>query len=173
MASADDNDGIPPVPALPPMGGFANQMTGDEPPRFFIGQSGSPGAAAASQNTPSPYHISVRHSNEPSAISGLTAPNTANTSANNSKKIRAHSHSYDGDEPSPKKALPDFSLHKSEEDSVASGDDSEGWDGIEERLAHDLSARARIDDALDDAAFSGGGKDARPSCNNQLHHDDG
>ena len=58
-----------------------------------------------------------------------------------------------------------------EEDSVASGDDSEGWDGIEERLAHDLSARARIDDALDEAAFSGGGKDARP-CNNQLHHDD-
>jgi hypothetical protein len=118
MASADDNEGIPPMPALPPMGGFASQMTGDEPPRFFIGQSGSPGAAAASQNTPSPYHISVRHSDEPSAISGLTAPNTANTSADNSKRIRAHYDSSDDDEPSPKKALPGFSLHKSEEDLV-------------------------------------------------------
>jgi hypothetical protein len=53
----------------------------------------------------------------------------------------------------PKKALPDFSLHKSEEDSVASGNDSEGWDEIEERLAHDLSAQAMVDDALDEAAF--------------------
>jgi hypothetical protein len=171
MASAGDNEGIPPMPALPPMGGFASHLSGHELPRFFIGQSSSQGAAAGTQNTPSPYHISVRHSDEPSTISGLTAPNTANTSADNSKRISAHSDSSDDDEPSPKKALPDFSLHKSEEDSVASGDDSEGWDGIEERLAHDLIARARIDDALDEAAFSGGGKDARP-CNNQLHHDD-
>ena len=103
MASADDNEGIPPVPALPPMGGFASQMTGDEPPRFFIGQSSPPGAAAGTQNTPSPYHISVRHSNEPSAISGLTAPNTATTSSYNSKRIRAHSDLSDDDETSQKK----------------------------------------------------------------------
>ena len=121
MASAKDNDGIPPVPELPPMGGFASHMSGDEPPRSFIGQSSSPGAASGTQNTPSPYHISVRHSDEPSAISGLTAPNTANASEDNSKRIRTHANSSDGDEPSPKKALPDFSLHKSEEDSVASG----------------------------------------------------
>ena len=143
MASADDNEGIPLMPALPPMGGFASQMTRDEPPRFFIGQSSPPGAAAGIQDTPPPYHISVRQSDAPSAISGLTAPNTANTSADNSKRIRARSDSSDDDEPSPKKALPNFSMRKSEEDSVASGDDSKGWDGIEERLAHDLSERLR------------------------------
>ena len=106
MASAEDNDGIPPVPVLPPMGGFASHISGDEPPQFFIGQSSSPGAASGTQNTPSPYHISVSHSDEPSAISGLTTPNTANLSADNSKRIRAHADSSDGDEPSPKKITP-------------------------------------------------------------------
>jgi hypothetical protein len=84
----------------------------------------------------------------------LTAPNTATASADNRRRNRAQSASSDDEEPSPKKALPDFSLRKSEEDSVASGDDSEGWDEIEARLAHDLSAQAMLDDALDEAAFT-------------------
>ncbi len=59
----------------------------------------------------------------------------------------------DEDEPSPKKALPDFNLRKSEEDSIASGDDSDGWDEGEGRVMHDLAAQAKADDVLDDAVF--------------------
>jgi hypothetical protein len=139
MASADDNNDIPPMPALPPVGGIDGHRYGDELPIFFPGQNCPPGAAARSEDTPPPYRINVRQSNEPSAVSSLTTPNTAAASADNSKQSRAHSASSDDDEPSPQKALPDFSLHKSEEDSVASGDDSEGWDEIEGRLAHELS----------------------------------
>ena len=51
-----------------------------------------------------------------------------------------------------KKALPDFSIRKGEEDSVISGDDSEGWLDMEEKLADNLSAQAKVDDALDEAA---------------------
>ena len=127
MASANDNHGIPPMPALPPIGGTDGHRYGDELPRFFLGQNCPPGAAARSEDTPPPYRINARHSNEPSAISSLTTPNTATASADYSKRSRAHSASSDDDEPSPKKALPDFSLHKSKEDSVASGNNSEGF----------------------------------------------
>ncbi len=59
----------------------------------------------------------------------------------------------DEDEPSPKKALPDFSLRKSEEDSIASGDDSNAWEQEQGRVMHEFTAQADADDALDVAAF--------------------
>ncbi len=59
----------------------------------------------------------------------------------------------DEDEPPPKKAFPDFNLRKSEEDSIASGDDSDGWDKEEGRVMHDLAAQAKADDVLDEAVF--------------------
>jgi hypothetical protein len=42
MASADDDSGIPPVPALPPICETGGHMSGDEFPRFFNGQNCPP-----------------------------------------------------------------------------------------------------------------------------------
>ena len=149
MASADDDIGIPPMPALPPIGGIADLLSGDEFPGILLGQNSPPGAAAGVEDTPPIRRINV-HSDEPSAMSGMTTPNTATAA------VRKRSSAYDDDdddEPSPKKALPDFSICKGEEDSVMSGDDSEGWLDMEEKLADNLSAQAKVDDALDEAAF--------------------
>jgi hypothetical protein len=84
-------------------------------------------------------------------MSGMTTPNTATAAVR--KRSSAYDDDDDDDEPSPKKALPDFSIRKGEEDSVISGDDSEGWLDMEEKLADNLSAQAKVDDALDEAAF--------------------
>ena len=149
MASADDDISIPPMPALPPIGGIADLLSGDEFPGILLGQNSPPGAAAGVEDTPPIRRINV-HSDEPSAMSGMTTPNTATAA------VRKRSSAYDDDdddEPSPKKALPDFSIRKGEEDSVISGDDSEGWLDMEEKLADNLSAQAKVDDALDEAAF--------------------
>jgi len=52
MASADDNSGIPPVPALPPMGKTGGHMSKDEFPTIFLGQNSPPGAVAGRKDTP-------------------------------------------------------------------------------------------------------------------------
>jgi hypothetical protein len=56
-------------------------------------------------------------------------------------------------EPSPKKALPDFSLRKSENDSVVSGDMSIGWNDINEKVTENFIAQATVADARDAAVF--------------------
>ncbi len=52
MASTDDDNGIPPVPALPPIGGFDSQWYEDEAPRFFNGQNSPPGAVVGHKDNP-------------------------------------------------------------------------------------------------------------------------
>ena len=52
MASADDDNGIPPVPALPPIGGFDTQWYEDEAPQFFNGQNSPPGAVVGHKDIP-------------------------------------------------------------------------------------------------------------------------
>jgi hypothetical protein len=56
----------------------------------------------------------------------------------------------DDDAPSPKKALPDFTIRKSDEDSVASGDDSAGWETEEDRVMNSFLAQTEAEEALDD-----------------------
>ena len=81
MASADDDSGIPPVPALPPIGGTGGHLSGDEFPRFLLGQNSPQGAAAGVNDTPPIHCINVMQSDVPSAISGMTTPNTATATA--------------------------------------------------------------------------------------------
>jgi hypothetical protein len=59
-------------------------------------------------------------------MSSLTALNTAAASTASRRQNIDESGLSDEDEPSPNKARPDFNLRKSEEDSIASGDDSDG-----------------------------------------------
>ena len=153
MASVDDNNAMPTIPGLPPLVGIDGQTYQDEVPQLFLGQNPSPTAAATSAYTPPPYRINLGCSNDPSTMSSLTAPVTAAASAASRRRNRDESGSSDEDEPSPKKAFPDFNLRKSEEDSIASGDDSDGWDKEEGRVMRDLAAQAKADDVLDDAVF--------------------
>jgi len=154
MASADDDSGIPLVPALPPIDGFDGQLPDDEFPTSFNGQSSPPGAAAGCKVAPPTHRINVMHSDEPTAISGLTTTNAGAASADNSKRSRAYSALSDDEyEPSPKKALPDFSIRKSDNDSVVSGDMSIGWNDINERVTDDFISQAIVADAHDAAVF--------------------
>ena len=52
----------------------------------------------------------------------------------------------DEDAPSPKKALPDFTTQKSDDNSVASGDDSAGWEKEEDCVVNAFAAQAEADD---------------------------
>ncbi len=52
----------------------------------------------------------------------------------------------DEDAPSPKKALPDFTTQKSDDDSVASGNDSAGWEKEEDRVVNAFAAQVEADD---------------------------
>jgi hypothetical protein len=62
----------------------------------------------------------------------------------------ASSDSSDDDAPSPKKALPDFTTRKSDDNSVASGDDSAGWKAEEDRVLNAFAIQTVAEDALDD-----------------------
>ena len=62
--------------------------------------------------------------------------------------------SSDDDEPSPKKALPDFATRKCDSDSVASGDLSDGWDAEEERVMDALAAQMAANATLDAAVLN-------------------
>ena len=89
MASADDDIGIPPMPALPPIGGTGGRISGDEFPGILLGQNSPPGAAAGVEDTQPIRRIHV-HSDEPSAMSGMTTPNTATASVDNRKRSSAY-----------------------------------------------------------------------------------
>jgi hypothetical protein len=60
-------------------------------------------AAAHSKNTPQLCCINVGHSNQPSAMSLLTATNNASTSEASRREVRGNSGLSDKDEPSQKK----------------------------------------------------------------------
>ena len=77
----------------------------------------------------------------------------ASASITNKSKRSAADLALDNNTPSPKKTLPDFSRWKNEEDSVISGNDSNGWEREEGRAMHEFAAQAEADDARDDAAF--------------------
>ena len=119
MASADKNNTMPPMPALPPLVEIDNQKYRDGVLHFCFDQNWSPAIATTSADTPPLYCINVGRLDEPSAMSLLTAPpNIATASAASRRRDRDASGLSDEDEPSPKKALPNFNLQKSEEDSI-------------------------------------------------------
>jgi hypothetical protein len=60
----------------------------------------------------------------------------------------------DDDAPSPEKAPPDFRTRKSDEDSVATGDDSAGWEMEEDRVMNSFLAQTEAEEALDDLSVN-------------------
>ncbi len=128
MAFATNDNAIPPIPSLPPLVRIDGRRYGDVVLQFFPGQNSPPVAVVLSKNTPPPFRINAGCSDQPSTMSSLTATNDVSTPAASTARGRDNSGSSDEDVPSPKKALPDFNLRKREEDSVASGDNSKGWD---------------------------------------------
>ncbi len=57
----------------------------------------------------------------------------------------------DDDTPSPDKALPDIAAQKTDDDSIASGDDSASWDKETERVMHLFAAQAIAEAMVDEA----------------------
>ena len=59
----------------------------------------------------------------------------------------------DEDLPSPKKLLPDFTLRKSDDDSVASSDDSIAREKEEDRVLHAFAIQVEAEDVLEEDAL--------------------
>jgi hypothetical protein len=102
------------------------------------GQNWQPGAgAAAALDTPPPSRIIMQETGT-SVISSLSTSPNSRTNAHtasascytqlNDDNVDLFDSSDEKDTPSPKKALPDFTAQKSDDDSLVSGDDSAGWD---------------------------------------------
>jgi hypothetical protein len=91
MASVDDNNAMPTIPGVPPLVGIDGQTYQYEVPQLFFGQNRSPAAAATSADTPTPTRINVGRLDEPSAMSSLTASNTAAASAASRRRNRDES----------------------------------------------------------------------------------
>ena len=85
MASADDNNAMPPMPALPPIVGIDGQMYEDVVPQLCFGQNLPLAATATRADTTSPQNIGMRLSNQSSAMSSLTTANTSFASVDESK----------------------------------------------------------------------------------------
>ena len=109
-------------------------------------QNCAPTAASGGEFTPPSRIVRVQPGTRSSAISSLSTSHEAHTSsaissipinpmdpfdASDSSDLSAEE---DDDAPSPKRAYPDFGKRKSDDDSVASGDDSAGWEMEENRV---------------------------------------
>ena len=98
-------------------------------------QNRPPAAAALDALTPPPSRVVVQHATLASMISLLSRTSQEARAAwpkSETRRLNVQlsnsSDLSDEDVPSPKKTLPDFNVHKSGDDSVASGDDSITWE---------------------------------------------
>jgi hypothetical protein len=96
-------------------------------------QNRLPAAAALDAFTPPLSHVIVQPGNLASAVSLLSTSQEARTALSETKTRHLNASlfnslkSSDEDIPPPKKTLLGVTLHKSDNDSVASGDDSITW----------------------------------------------
>ena len=81
MASAADDSDLPPIPSLPPLVGIDGRRYEDVVPQLFPGQNSPPAAVGLSENTPPPFRINAACSDQPSAMSSLTATYDVSTPA--------------------------------------------------------------------------------------------
>jgi len=92
-----------------------------------------------------------------SAISSLLTSQEAHAAPPESETRRLNVDSFhlsdvsDKDVPSPKKLLTDFTMRKSDDDSIASGDDSIAWEKEDDRVVHVFAIQVEAENALDDA----------------------
>ena len=112
------------------------------------GQNGSP----AAQMTP--LSRVTNFENRASASSSLTMSHTASSASAATMPASTLFPSLPPrldavDLPSPKKAMSDFSRLKTDDDSVASGDDSAGWEEEDERMRLQVDANAISEDSDD------------------------
>jgi hypothetical protein len=97
--------------------------------------------------------LSVQPSTLASTISLLLTSQEAGAAPPESEMRRLNIDSFDlldssdEDVPYPKKVLPDFTMRKSDDDSVASGDDSIAWEKEEDRVLHAFAIQVEAEDA--------------------------
>jgi hypothetical protein len=97
--------------------------------------------------------LSVQPSTLASTISLLLTSQEAGAAPPESEMRRLNIDSFDlsdfSDEnvPYPKKVLPDFTMRKSDDDSVASDDDSIAWEKEEDRVLHAFAIQVEAEDA--------------------------
>ncbi len=137
-------------------------------PRFLqiLGNSGDycrnaqprpPVAAVLDSFTPPPLHVIVQPGNLVSTISSLLTSQVACAAPPGFETRGLNAHLFDllessnEDIPSPKKTLPDFTLRTSDDDSVASGNDSITWEKEEDRVIHSVTNKLVLEDALEDS----------------------
>jgi len=131
---SDDINVMPPPPIMPPHGVSVAQRGQRAVSVRGLQQNRQPVPAALdASTTPTMMHVIVQPRTLASAISSLSTSQDACAAPPESERRNLNlSDSSDEDVPSPKKLLPDFTLRKSDDDSVASGDDSIAWEKCEE-----------------------------------------
>jgi hypothetical protein len=157
MASAyDDNAMPPPTPVAPPV----QMATLGEGEGYATQSRGQKQSSAAHMTTPISRVVSVNnHVNDTSLLITTHAASSASAAAMLRAFNRFSFSLYDDnsdDGPSPKKDLSDFSRKKTDDDSVASGDDSADWEKEDDQMRHLLLAQAKADDALDEISDDDG-----------------
>jgi hypothetical protein len=87
----------------------------------------------------------------PVRCSPCRANTLASPAARRSPRLASASASTSDDSPSPHKALPNFAARKSDEDSIASGDNSLDWFKESERVVAGFAVQAEAEAAIDEA----------------------
>ena len=93
--------------------------------------------------------LNINHHHHMSATSSLTASHAASLATMKGDQFTSFPSLEVDAQPSPKKAMTDFSRLKTNDDSVASGDDSTDWEKEDERMKLQLLAAGDDEDADD------------------------
>jgi hypothetical protein len=143
MDSADDNNVMLPPPIMPP-------------PGVSIAQRGQRAVSTRGRQNRQPVPVALDASTTPPKLH-VFVQQEARAALPESETRGLNVDSFDSsdlsdeDVPSPKKTLPDFTLRKSDDDSIASGDDSIAWEKEEDRVLHAFAIQVEAEDALEDA----------------------
>jgi hypothetical protein len=160
MDSADDINVMSPPPIMPPPG-ISVAQRGQRAVSMHGCQNRRPVPATLdASTTPTMPRVVVQPGTLASAISSLSTSQDACAAPPESERRNLNTDNLfdlldlsDEDLPSPKKLLPDFTLRKSDDDSVASSDDSIAREKEEDRVLHAFAIQVEAEDVLEEDAL--------------------
>ena len=152
MVSAHDLPMPPPLPSPPNEKNGRGKEMRDRTAHFAIARNDHGSDKDEESPVPTARVLIYPRTHDESTTSSLTTgtPSVDKEDGQNTSNRKCPAKSQPDQSPSPaKNPLPNFDMRPSDDDSVLSGDDSDGWEVEEDKVVSLFAEQTRKEDALD------------------------